>query len=274
MASFLDFFSTIKLDGWRPDPPNKIYKKFERSLLSLIPSKVQYTSSSGEIDLRPYTSTRHGQGKTSSCTANAVVKALEIKKIILHGHEHHVDLSRLFLYYYARDRMTPSETNKDDGTHISLVCDVLQDLGVCREEMHPFSKDNVLVKPSVMATREARLNKIKGHFKLKSQGNDLIDDILFNLQAGNPVVFGTAIGEDWLKYRGGKEPLTVPLFPKGHHAMVVVGFVNGLFIIENSWGMKWGEEGFGYAAPELFKHPSTRDLWVIVDDSEAWTEKK
>lgn len=264
----------IKLDGWKPDPANKKYWKFDKNNFALSSTNnIQYQSSN-DIDLRPYTSARHDQQNTNSCVANAIIKGLEIKRILKYGHSNHVDLSISDLYYGARERMTPSMVDWDQGTHISLACDVLRDFGVCREIMHPFTKQNMYKKPSVMASREARLNRIQNHFKIKSYGNDRLDDIIFNLRAGNPVVFGTIVGKDWLNYQGGKEPLQTETQPKGNHAMVVIGFVDGLFIIENSWGRFWGDDGFGYVAPEVFKHPSTRDLWVMVDGSEAWTEKK
>ena len=77
-----------------------------------------------------------------------------------------------------------------------------------------------------------------------------------------------------MSYRGGSNPIRVETQPKGGHAMCIVGFVDGLFVVENSWGTYWGEDGFGYVVPEVFTHPSTRDIWVMVDGSEAWTEKK
>lgn len=262
----------IKLDGWKPDPANKKYWSFDRSKLTLTPNKIQYKSST-DIDLRPYTSARHDQRNTGSCVGQSLIKALEIKRIINQGHSNHVDLSVLSLYYNARARMTPPMTNWDNGTFISLACDVLRDIGVCREEMHPFNPSKVYEEPSVMAARECRMNQIKSHFKIKSYGSDRLDDIIFNLNAGNPVVFGTTVGKDWMEYRGGKNPLRVETRPKGGHAMTIVGYVGGLFIIENSWGAAWGEDGFGYVHQDVFTHPSTRDLWVIVDGSEAWTEK-
>lgn len=264
--------SYIKLGGWKPDPANKMYWAFNKSKLKLTDNKLQYKSQD-DIDLRPYTSARHNQKHTSSCVGQSVIKALEIKRIIQHGHANHVDLSVLDVYYGARERMTPSMVEWDSGTYISLACDVLRDLGVCREIMHPFDSKTVYDKPSVMASREARLNRIKSHFKIKSYGQDRLDDIIFNLRAGNPVVFGTTVGTDWMRYRGGKSPLRVETQPKGGHAMVILSFVDGLFIIENSWSKFWGEDGFGYVVPEVFTHPSTRDLWVMVDGSEAWTEK-
>ena len=262
----------IKLGGWNPDPANKIYSTFNRLALSLTENNIQYKGGN-DIDLRPYSSPRHNQRSTGSCVAQSIIKALEIKRIIKKGHANHVDLSVLDLYYGARERMTPPQTNLDKGTNISLACDVLRKFGVCREELHPFSETNLFKKPSLMATREARLNRITSHFKIKTYGNDRLDDIIFNLKAGNPVIFGTTVGKDWMSYTGGSKPLLVETRPVGGHCMCCVGFVNGLFIIENSWG-QWGEDGFGYVDPSVFKHASTRDLWVIVDGSEAWTEKK
>jgi len=261
----------FKLGGWQPDPANKKYYKFDRSKLSLSKSNNQYQSGD-DVDLRPYTSPRHDQGATGSCVGQSTIKALEIKRIMKHGHEKHTDLSVLNLYYNARDRMTPSQVKKDEGTYISLACDVLRDIGVCRDELHPFKVRDVTKKPTLLAARESRLNRITSHFKIKSQGKELLEDMIFNLKAGNPIIFGTQVGDQWFGYRGGKT-IGVENKPKGGHAMVVVGYVDGIFIVENSWGTQWGDDGFAYVKPEVFTHPSTRDLWVIVDGSEAWTEK-
>ena len=263
----------IKVGGWKPDPANKKYYCFDKTALKLSGSNIPYQSAD-EIDLRPYTSARHDQRSTGSCVAQSVVKALEIKRIIQHGHANHVDLSVLDVYYGARERMTPPEVNIDDGTYISLACDVVRELGVCRDTMHPWSPTNVFNKPTVMASREARLNRIKSHFKIKSYGQNRLNDIIFNLKAGNPVVFGTTVGRDWMSYMGGATPLTVETRPLGGHAMTIIGYVGGLFIIENSWGTIWGEDGFGYVDPAVFTHASTRDIWVMVDGSEAWTEQQ
>ena len=44
------------------------------------------------------------------------------------------------------------------------------------------------------------------------------------------------------KYKPGTE--------RGGHAVCVVGYrSDGRFIIRNSWGTGWGDQGFGYATP-------------------------
>lgn len=265
----------IKLDGWKPDPTNNQYLKFDKTNLQIdnIKSNRVISDNINNIDLRQYSSPRHNQGATSTCVAQSIIKALEIKRIIQHGKEAHVSLSVLDLYYGARERMTPSMVEWDSGTHIYLACNVLKDLGVCSDKIHSWETNDVYKKPSIMASREARLNRIKTSFKIQSTGQERLNDIIFNLKAHNPVVFGTTVGSDWMNYTGGKKPLKIETKPKGKHAMCCVGYVDGLFIIENSWGNQWGIDGFGFVDPSVLIDENTQDLWVIVDGSEAWTEK-
>jgi len=255
-----------KLNGYRPDPAGA-YWAFDREKFSFIPD------SRGDVDLRQWTSPRHDQRMTSTCVAQSLVKALEIKRIMRFGKAKHVDLSVLDLYWGARDLMSPKMTNEDTGTYISLACDVLRRYGVCRESMHPFVERKLYVPPPVMATREARLNRIHSHFKLYARGYDLVDDMILNLRAGNPVIFGTAVGDQWHGYNG-KKTIVPEKKWNGRHAMCVVGWVDGKFVVENSWGRSWGDDGFAYVAPEVFTDKETKDLWVIVDGSETWFEKR
>lgn len=98
-------------------------------LKALSPSSTDL----GDIDLRPHTSPRHNQRSLGSCVAQAVVKALEIKRIIKHGKENHVDLSTLMVYYLARNLMDPKETHLDSGTYISHACDAIRRYGVAED---------------------------------------------------------------------------------------------------------------------------------------------
>jgi C1A family cysteine protease len=255
-----------KVGGCLVDRPAS-HKEFSRS-------KIAYGgSTSKDVDLREFTSPRHEQLQTSTCASQSVIKALEIKRIMKHGRDKHVDLSILDLYYGARDLTEPKMTNVDGGSFISLNCAVLEKYGVCRESTWPFDESKILKRPPIMATREARMNRIKTCFCIKSLTDDRIDDVIYNLHAGNPVVFDTLVGDDWFEYNG-KTVLSKETRIKGNHAMTIVGFVDGRFVVENSWGNDFGDDGFAYLDPFVIADENlTHTLWVIADGSEVWYEE-
>lgn len=264
--------TTFKLGGYRPDPKNKPFIEFSKTQVkSSIRSSIL---DSQNIDLRPFSSPLHFQGNSNSCCANSVIKALEIKRIEKYGIQNHIDLSRADLYFGARDLMNPKETHIDEGTHISLCCDVLRKFGVCRESSHPFIPQNIFIPPPVLATREARLNRIDGHFKITSAGNQRIDDIILNLYNKNPVVLGTQVDDSWFSYNSKSPPLRKCKNVKGLHAICCVGFINGWFLIENSWG-NWGVSGYAFIDPAVISDPNiTTDLWVMSCDFDLFWEGK
>jgi len=251
--------------GCIPDPKDKVYIPFDKSQLCGI------TQNSDNIDLREYSFDRHDQGSTNTCVANATTKALEIKRAEKFGVENHIPLSRLDLYYGARDLMNPKRTNVDDGTNISLAMDVLRRFGVCREKIWPFDPNKISTPTSILGTREAALNKISGHFKIDSSGNKRIDDIILNLKAKNPVVFGMKVGEEFRNYTASSEPISKSTNIIGGHAMVLVGYLNGLFIGENSWGT-WGQNGFYFITPELIGSDIAYDFWVMATNFDIYWE--
>jgi C1A family cysteine protease len=232
---------------------------------------------SGDADLRPFSGPRHDQRWSNSCVANACIKALEIKRIQKHGLAAHVDLSRLAVYYLARELMSPPETHNDEGTYVSHAFNVLRRFGVPPEANWPFDLDKVNTPPSFMSLRVAYLHKIESYFKIRSTGAARVTEVINCLRAGNPVVFGTNVGDNWYQHYKSKGPL-VPLKPVpredrvGLHAVVIVGYVDGMFLIENSWGVTWGDDGYGLVSPELIASPTSKDFWVAQEGFEPYRE--
>lgn len=52
-------------------------------------------------------------------------------------------------------------------------------------------------------------------------------------------------------------------FPKGNHAFVIVGYTSHGFIVQNSWGQKWGNCGFGVLTYKDWLDHGL-DAWVAV----------
>jgi C1A family cysteine protease len=282
--------------GFRRDvDPDKRHYSFE--LLKGSLPKFSGKSS----DLRKYSSPRHDQRSTSSCVAQSIIKALEIKRIqknallkmgegfseadaIKYGLDQHRDLSRLAVYYMARELMEPSEIGKDAGTYIHLAADVLRRFGVCCESpdpqksldksFWPFDINAINKSPGWLQMRNAYLHKISAWYKIYSSSDDRVNDVIHALEAGNPVVYGTEVGPDWSGYDG--RALGFPTKISGGHATVLVGWdnENGHFWGENSWGDKWGPyNGFYKLLPEVVSNEMSNDFIVITGGWEPWAKK-
>ena len=248
----------FKLDGWIPEADNSKHWSYEDRLQSRMVAQV-----SGDVDLRPYSSPRHNQRHTSSCVANAVVKALEIKRIMQHGgHQAHVDLSVMAVYYLSREITWPPTTHVDGGTFISHACDVLRRFGVCPDKNWPWDPNRINEAPSWAAMRQAYQHKIQSFYKIYSEGDKRVEEVVRCLQAGNPVVFGTTVGSNWSSYKKG-QVLQAPATVKGRHATVLLGWKDGVFLGENSWGSSWGDNGFYQMDPDVVSYPQSSDSWVI-----------
>ena len=263
--------------GFLPEEDSPDFWGFEDKVQPKM--KAASIVTDAEIDLRPFTSPRHNQMHSSSCVAQAVVKALEIQRILKHGKDAHVDLSRLAVYYLARNLMFPPATNEDGGTFVRLACDTLRRYGVCTEEEWPFDLGKVYTPPSWMAMRKAYVHKIDSFYTIRARGQDRVESVILALAAGCPVVFGAAVGRNWNDYRtfitGHEEPLKPPKDITGWHATVILGWKDGQFIGENSWGKGWGHDGFYYMSPEyIASDDHVHDFWVMISGYEPFMQSK
>lgn len=262
------------LAGWVPESDNLTKEELSRHWIyeDDLKDRMVALTDSKEVDLRPFSSPRHNQRWTNSCVANAVVKALEIKEIMKNGgHDGHTDLSVMEVYYLAREITWPPTTQVDKGTFISHACDVLRRFGVCPDKDWPWVPSKINESPTWMAMRKAYLHKIEAFYKIYSTGGKRIEEVIRCLHAGNPVVFGTTVGSNWFGYKKG-QVLQAPSKIEGRHATVILGWRDGHFIGENSWGENWGDRGFYLMDPSVIAHPNSQDFWVIQEGYEKYKE--
>lgn len=249
---------TISNFGYQPDPVNPA--DFDFKTLAAKVSSV----SPGDVDLRPFCTESH-QLRASSCVGNATADSVEILAAI--EGKPQVELSRLFVYTLARnlmdlDRDGKGDIDQDHGTFIRLAFDVLSRFGICTEALWPYDLKKLHVLPSLKAMREATGHRIHSYYRVKELGDARCDAVLEALRRNHPVVFGTQVDQAFVDGPGSK-PVGIPAGATlGGHAMIVVGYSNGLFIVKNSWGRGWGEEGFWYMKPEYLAWSRTTDLWV------------
>ena len=218
-----------------------------------------------KVDLRPYMTPVENQGGSNSCVANAVAGAYEylVKR---HRGDDAYDVSRLFIYYNARARS--GSAHEDEGSIVADAIDSLREQGACSEQTWPYDESIVNEEPAPEAYEEA------GQFLVEDMQHvpTSLDAWRAALAEGYPIIFGMSLFGSFDKHRKpGLVPMPTPRESArdshGGHAMLCVGYSDPdqLFIVRNSWGPDWGDQGYcyipyGYLMNDKF---NGGDSWII-----------
>lgn len=248
-----------KLGSWKRDDQDiSIHPSFEEKVAKLFYAP----NSENGYDLRQWASPVENQGQLSSCVANSIVGGLELLRI-KEGLQHE-DLSRLCLYYNARAQNY--DQDKDEGSYIRLAMKTLQTLGVCKEATWKYDVANVNVRPPWMAMREAYCYRIKSFSRITTSGSERNNVIETALRSGHPVVFGMMVDDAFCANTNGRPYFNSSTFvSKGSHAMLIVGFdkATRTYIVRNSWGTAWGDNGYWYMDYDVLNICEAEDFWII-----------
>lgn len=229
-----------------------------------------------KVDLRPFMTAVENQGQLNSCVANAVAGAYEylVKR---HLSDDAYDVSRLFVYYNAR-AASGMET-ADEGSAIGDAIDSLKQQGACSEGTWQYDEGLVNESPSEQAYEEAKAFLV--------ESSELVDTDLFvwkhALAEGYPIIFGCLLFNSFDSGRKGKIPMPTPREAgreeHGGHAMLCVGYSDHdrVFIVRNSWGESWGDNGYCYMPYDYLMNGdyNSGDSWIIrrldkFDPNVAW----
>ncbi len=259
----------LKVGGYKPDHHDPTDKKYGVG-------RYQAEDLPPRVDLRSFLTPVESQGDLNSCTANAMAGAYEYLATRQLGTANFV--SRLFIYYNARSLDGASDL--DEGTYLRSCIKVLREYGTCIEDTWPYSPDSVFDEPGDDAYQEA------ANFLIEEAKRVDVDlhAMRHCLAEGYPFAFGLELFASFDKTgKDGKVPMPNPNSEEhqGGHAMLCVGYSDQdrVFIIRNSWGKDWGDNGYCYIHYDYFTNPDFNgDCWSIhslsdVDFSEGvWHE--
>jgi hypothetical protein len=233
------------------------------------------------VDLRPQMTPVENQGRTNSCVANAVAGAYEYLAKRHLGDDSY-DVSRMFIYYNAR-YLGGRENVKDQGSYIGKAIQGLKDYGACSEVTWPFAEEEVNAIPPDEAYDEA------AQFLVEDMELVPVDMNAWKscLAEGYPIIFGIRLYKSFDQQRK-KGLVPMPTSSEatrgehGGHAMLAVGYSDQdrVFIVRNSWGEHWGENGYCYIPYDYLMNPKYNlgDSWRIKQlenldfDQSTWSE--
>jgi C1A family cysteine protease len=240
--------------GWVPDVPD--HRDLMFSALRPIPPSIP-----PHIDLRPLCAPVENQGNLGSCTANALAGALEFLE--QKDHVPFVDVSRLFIYY--GERLIEHTVKSDSGAMLRDGIKTLVKQGVCSEKKWPYVASKFTVRPTAACYKEALRHQITSYHRIAT-----LDEMRACLAEGFPFVFGFTVYESFESQQVAQTGiLQMPQHSErslGGHAVLGVGYDDPTkrFIVRNSWGPGWGQQGYftipyGY----LSDRNLSDDFWTI-----------
>ncbi|KAA3631735.1 MAG: peptidase [Bacteroidetes bacterium] len=204
------------------------------------------------------------QKNLNSCTANAISAALYFDMVKQKVKDVFIP-SRLFIYYNERE----IEGKVDNNAPVSMkdCIATISKNGYCSESMWPYDVGKFADKPPQTGYDFAKSHKAVKTHKLPFN----LDHLKACIHEGIPFVFGFKVYEQFESAEtksSGKIPMPKPDEKMiGGHAVLAVGYDDQEehFIIRNSFGSSWGDEGYGYMPYNYISSLDKLafDFWVV-----------
>ena len=269
--------------GWIPDGPDlRDYDEKAKSIKSMLKSigvaDASKVATPPSVDLRCWCSRIEDQEDIGSCTANAGVGLVEFFE--RKAFSKHIDASRLFLYKVTRNLQG---WTGDTGAYLRDTMKAMVLFGIPPEDYWQYITSDFEKEPTAFCYAFAQNYQAIEYYRLDPPGisrQALISRIKVNLSASLPSMFGFTVYDSIVQAQNdGKIP-----FPsagekrRGGHAVVAVGYddeveikndndgsaTTGAFLIRNSWGEGWGDQGYGWLPYDYIMRWLAVDWWSLL----------
>ena len=265
--------------GWQPDLPDvRDYTAQTEEIDKVLSKSAKLKKPRGkapaaQVDLREWCSPIEDQGSIGSCTANAGVGMMEYYERRAFGR--HLDASRLFLYKVTRNLLG---VTGDDGAYLRDTMKAMVLFGVPPEKYWPYHTTRFNDEPSAFCYSFAQSYQALRYYRLDPPGTShetALAAVKKHLAAGLPSMFGFSVYSSMPGLDDGKGEIPFPAKGdtlEGGHAILAVGYDDGkrigkdkgALLIRNSWGTRWGMQGYGWLPYHYVEAGLADDFWSMV----------
>jgi len=138
--------------------------------------------------------------------------------------------------------------------------------GVCSEDLWPY-RDDKFERPRPGWDADATQRPLGAYYRIDK---DSIVDMQAAIVEVGAIYVSANVHDGWFGKLQTKKGLYLPIIPPpppasktGGHAFAIVGYDEVGFVVQNSWGGRWGKEGFGIL-PYTDWVERGMDAWVAV----------
>ncbi|HEY0755035.1 MAG TPA: C1 family peptidase [Ktedonobacteraceae bacterium] len=242
--------------GWIPDLPD------HRDHMYVMPFNPD-EALPASVDLRINCPPVYDQGKLGSCTSNAIAGVLEFDQIKESLPAIFVP-SRLFIYY--NERVIEGTVSSDSGAQLRDGIKTVNKQGACSETEWPYDIGKFIDQPSDSCYQDALQHRALTYKRVTRD----LPTMKSCLAEGYPFIFGFTVYESFESDAVTKTGI-VPLPQSGEkvlggHAVVAVGYDDSTqrFLVRNSWGAAWGQEGYFTMPYTYLTHRGlASDFWTV-----------
>ncbi|MBM3297609.1 MAG: C1 family peptidase, partial [Candidatus Aminicenantes bacterium] len=187
------------------------------------------------------------QGKQMSCTAWSVAYAvksyqekLEERRSFRHR-DGSLDPNAVFSPSFIYNQIN---NGRDAGSFFADAFNLLHEQGAAPWADMPYREEDFTSQPGQTAMSRAKRFRIDYYRQVNVQDPK---ELKAHLNAGYPVLIGATVDKFFSDLPRNHIWKSIGQ-PLGAHAMVVVGYDDdkSAFKIMNSWGLEWGDDGFGW----------------------------
>jgi len=275
--------------GWLPPLPDlRDYTEEHPDIAEMIKNlrisaaKKAAPSPPAKVDLRKWCSEIENQKSLGSCTAHAAIGIVEYFEI--RAFARHIEGSRLFVYKTTRNLMG---VVGDTGAWLRNTMGALALCGVPPEKYWPYTdkKPDFDKEPPSFVYAVADNYEALRYFCHDPLGKnvppeEVLERVKLFLAAGIPSMFGF-FGFPSFGYSSIKGGIPYPCpgeQAQWGHAIVAVGYddsmkikntmcnkeTKGAFLIRNSWGTTWGDNGYGWLPYDYVLNKLALDFWSLL----------